>query len=126
MANVKDKVLDLVNTWTGNYWTDPVAEKKVYIGPVFSQEYHSGPIDWIICIHVGYSKSGGDNRPAQIAIKHHRGSADNQVDVVSEPRRCHRTGNRLSPSDSLRSSAKRLADRVNIRVSETIDSGGES
>lgn len=115
------QILDMVNGWTGSRWTDPVSDKKVYIGPVFSQQYAAGTIDWLICIHVGYSKVGSDNRPAQITIRHPRGWAEDRVEVVSEPRRCPKTGNRLSPSDSLRASAKRLAERISIKISAHSD-----
>lgn len=114
--NRMEQILDVVTGWTGSKWTNPMIDQALYVGPIFHQSYPSGTLDWCIFIHVGYSKY--DNYPAQVAIKHHRGQPENRLDVTSEPRRCPHTGKQLKPTDSLRASAKKFAERVNKKFSE--------
>lgn len=116
MSTQKDAIVGLVDSWVGNHWTDPVTDSRLRITNVFSQDYPSGPVEWIVCVHL--SVTAGDNSPVQLAIKKMRDSSI--IDVVSEPRRCHRRGIRLSPPDEVRNMAMRFREKAELKIRSVI------
>ena len=90
---------------------------RYHLGPVHTQVYRSGPVAWIVCLHLDDQNGAGAGKyAAQVSVSGARRTGE--VSVVGEPRRDPRTGRRLKPTETHLDVANTLADKISTRLRE--------
>ena len=86
-------------------------EPPVYFGRCYSQTYPSGPVEWLVSLHGDLRDEGVC--PAQVTVYGYR---DGTVEVVAEPRRNARTGQRMVPPAKLLTALTPVVEAVRAKV----------
>ena len=99
---------------------DRFSRRKIKDGPHVSSECHSqvyasGPVAWLVALHVGIQSSAF---PAQVLVACDR--ATGRLRVTAEPRRDSRTKARLNASELTMAAAKVVLAKVELAL-ETLD-----
>ena len=105
------KVVQLLTRLEGRKTT---GEPPVYFGKCYAQEYASGPVAWLVSLHADL-KDGGPC-PAQVTVYCYR-SRDN-LEVVAEPRRNARTGQRMAAPAKLLTGLNPIVESVRNRLAQ--------
>lgn len=89
-------------------------EPPVYFGRSYAQEYASGPVAWLVSLHADL-RDGGPC-PAQVTVYCYRNK--DALEVVAEPRRNARTGQRMNPPSALLNGLAPIVESVRNRLAQ--------